>query len=156
MLLRRMVPARSHSSLSTSLTTSLLLVKMRVIWFWRATMSMQKKRPIIVDVATATLVAKFAPWPLPAPSSLATRTLVWFVSHSIQFSLEILLYSIYSIWWKSSVVLEGKFWFKIRVVSDIRGMQLINIWTWDLYWKLFFLLITEQIVSLLTWNRLNI
>lgn len=38
----------------------------------------QKKRPIINDVADATIVANLAPSPLPAPSSFATLTLQCF------------------------------------------------------------------------------
>lgn len=38
-------------------------------------MSTQKKSPITSDVTDDTIVANLAPFPLPAPSSFATRTL---------------------------------------------------------------------------------
>lgn len=52
----------------------------------------QKTRPTVVDVATETMVANLAPFPLPAPSSLATRTLRSHPKVSISELREISLY----------------------------------------------------------------
>lgn len=48
-------------------------------------MSSQKKRPMIVEVEAATMVANLAPFPLPAPSSFATLTLFYFIITTIKY-----------------------------------------------------------------------
>lgn len=55
--------------------TSALDEKISAILSWNIIMSPQKKKPIIVDCTTETLVANFAASPFTAPSSLATLTL---------------------------------------------------------------------------------
>lgn len=73
--LRRMVTARRKEMLSTASITALLDEKTSAIMSWKASASALKKRPIRKEVVVDTIVANFAPFPLPAPSSLATRTL---------------------------------------------------------------------------------
>ena len=75
MLLRRMVTPRRTDSLSTIFSTLSLDVKSKPYLSWKTNIREQNKIPISVDVPTDTMVANFAPFPLPAPSSFATRTL---------------------------------------------------------------------------------
>lgn len=67
--------ANKLESSSNSLRTSALVVKIKAIFSRNNMISKQKKRPTMIDCITETLVANFAPLPLPAPSSLATLTL---------------------------------------------------------------------------------
>lgn len=75
MLLSRIAVARRRESLSTALSTTVLEEKMRASLSWKTTMRQQVKRPITVEVTIETPVANLAPLLLPAPSSIATRTL---------------------------------------------------------------------------------
>ena len=63
-------------SLLTASRTGLLDENMRAISLSKIIIKNQKNTPITADVVTATAVANLAPFPLPAPSSLATLTLV--------------------------------------------------------------------------------
>lgn len=67
--------ARRMESLLTAFKTGSLDENIRASSLWKKIMSSQKKRPITMDVVTATIVANLAPFPLPAPSSFATLTL---------------------------------------------------------------------------------
>jgi len=75
MLLRRMVTPRRTDSLSTIFSTLSLDVKSKPYLSWKTNIRKQKEIPMSVDIPTDTTVANFAPFPLPAPSSFATRTL---------------------------------------------------------------------------------
>jgi len=70
-----MVNANINESFSTASRTTWLEVKMRATLSRRTITRMQKKRPMMVEVTTETIVANLAPFPFPAPSSFATRTL---------------------------------------------------------------------------------
>lgn len=74
-LLRRIVTPKRRESWSTSSRTSSLDVNMYANLSWNIRIRAKKTMPIMVDWTTETLVANLAPWPLPAPSSFATRTL---------------------------------------------------------------------------------
>jgi hypothetical protein len=74
-LLRRTVRASRVVCSSTAASTAALAVNMSATSPWRATNSPQKTTPIASEVADDTAVANRAPYQLPAPSSLATRTL---------------------------------------------------------------------------------
>lgn len=74
-LLRRIVTAKRNASPSTAWSTSLLDEKMYAILSRKIIISAQNTSPITVDSPTATMVANFAPFPFPAPSSFATLTL---------------------------------------------------------------------------------
>lgn len=74
-LLSRVVNAKSRESLSAAWITAGLEVKMSANVSWSCMMRAQKMSPIADEVITDTTVANFAPLPLPAPSSFATRTL---------------------------------------------------------------------------------
>lgn len=67
--------AKRIESLLTASRTGLLEEKMIPISLCKITIIRQKTSPIIVDVVTETIVANFAPFPFPAPSSFATLTL---------------------------------------------------------------------------------
>lgn len=81
-LLRRTVRANKMVSLLTAVKTASLDEKTWTIWLWKSIMFTQKNNPIIKDCVTETIVANFAPFPLPAPSSFATRTLQIVIKHS--------------------------------------------------------------------------
>jgi hypothetical protein len=96
MLLRRMVNARRTERLSTASRTTELEVKMRANLSWRPMISTQKKSPITSDVIDDTMVANRAPFPLPAPSSLATRTLQQTSNKSIPILISIAFFFLYA------------------------------------------------------------
>ena len=89
MLLRSMVKASRSESLSTAASRTALVVKMRAILSWRPMINTQKKSPIAIEVVDDTMAANLAPFPLPAPSSLATRTLQenWSMHHKFSILL---------------------------------------------------------------------
>lgn len=74
-LLRRIVKAKRMESLLKAWSTGWLVVNMRASSLWKNIISTQNIRPIMDDCVTDTIVANLAPFPFPAPSSFATRTL---------------------------------------------------------------------------------
>lgn len=67
--------AKRRERWETASKTGGLDVKMRAISLWNTIISSQNISPITIDSHTDTMVANLAPFPFPAPSSLATLTL---------------------------------------------------------------------------------
>ena len=65
---------KTANSLTISIT-GVLVVKIIASFSWKTMIIDQNRSPTIKDVNTETVVANFAPFALPAPSSFATRTL---------------------------------------------------------------------------------
>lgn len=70
-----MVKAKRIDNLFTACKTASLEENIKASSLWYIIINNQKKRPIMTDVTTDTIVANLAPFPLPAPSSFATLTL---------------------------------------------------------------------------------
>jgi hypothetical protein len=75
MQLRRIVNANKTANSLTISITGVLVVKIIASFSWKTMIIDQNRSPTIKDVNTETVVANFAPFALPAPSSFATRTL---------------------------------------------------------------------------------
>lgn len=75
--------ARRTISLLTSFKTGALEENINARSLWKKIINNQKKRPMIIDVITDTTAANLAPFPLPAPSSFATRTLYYFMTKTL-------------------------------------------------------------------------
>lgn len=75
MQLRRMVNANKTDNSLTIVITGLLEVKIITSFSLKAIIINQNRTPTAREVKTATVVANFAAFVLPAPSSFATRTL---------------------------------------------------------------------------------
>lgn len=73
---RRMVRASRTEMLSTASITAPLDEKITASLLWKISARKLAKRLIRKDIAVDTIVANLAPFPLAAPSSLATLTLV--------------------------------------------------------------------------------
>ena len=65
---------KTANSLTISIT-GVLVVKIIASFSWKTMIIDQNRSPTIKDVNNETVVANFAPFALPAPSSFATRTL---------------------------------------------------------------------------------
>lgn len=76
MQLRRMVITNMTANSLTIAITGMLGVNIMASFSWNATTIKQKRSPTDREVNNDTMVANFAPFALPAPSSFATRTLV--------------------------------------------------------------------------------
>jgi len=77
MQLRRIVKANKIDSSLTIWITDKLDVKIKASFSLKTTIINQNMNPTITVFTTETTVANFAPFALPAPSSFATRTLIW-------------------------------------------------------------------------------
>lgn len=75
MQLRRMVKANKNANSLTIWITDELDVKIKASFSLKATITNQKINPTNTVFTTETIVANFAAFALPAPSSFATRTL---------------------------------------------------------------------------------
>jgi hypothetical protein len=75
MQFRRIVNANKTANLLTIAITEVVEVKIIASFSWKAMVIDQNRSPTTKEVNTEILVANFAPFALPAPSSFATRTL---------------------------------------------------------------------------------
>ena len=75
MQLTRMVNTNMIENSFAMEMTGTLAVKIIASFSWKKMIMKQNKSPTVMEVNIDTVIANFAPFALPAPSSLATRTL---------------------------------------------------------------------------------